>query len=383
MKSSWLPYDASLDDNTRKGVANLMRTFLYIIPILAIFLATIDFIYGFTSIALTTLSVPIFCAASLYFLNKGQINVSMIIITAIMIVATSIICFIGGGIHEIGIIIFPVIVFFSSLVMNIRGVVITTSIVVVCLALIVLEEHLNIFPGNEPVASLVNLTICLTVLILHTFITFSFTSITKNNLLRIRQELHNQEQYKEGITQNLDEKTELLRLVHHRVKNNLLLINSLIELEAYGKPEVKLEFKEITDSIHTIARAHDPLYHTDDYKQVSIRPYLEKMIASFIQSRSIKAMELQLSDFLIYHQKALLLGIILQKILSSIQSLESHELKIEMEKIGESFILKIVAQNKQAIEVTDTAMIQSLIRKIEGQLTMSKKSISISFSATD
>lgn len=383
MRSAWLPYDESLNEYSHKEVTNLMRIFLYIIPSIAVALATVDFMFGYTKIALTTLTVPFFCLIAILYLNKGHVNTAMIIVTSIMLTATSIICFWGGGIHEVGIIIFPVIVLFSSLVMNLRGVIITTVLVVLCLALIVLEEQQNIYPSDAPATSWVDLAVALSVLIIHSFMTFSFANITKNNLRRIREELQNQKRYKKEIAENLEEKTQLLRLVHHRVKNNLLLINSLIELEVYGKPEVKLEFKEISDSIHTIARAHDPLYHTEDYKQVSIKPYLEKLIASFAQSRMVKDLEIQIEECLIFHEKALLLGIVLQKILVSIKLKDISELAIQLKCTGENGQLAVVAKNGGDMLIEELSLVELLTKRINGKLAIADQRISIDFPVND
>lgn len=377
MKSIWLPYDDSLDQYSRQEVTNLMRTFLYIIPGIAVTLATIDFIFGYTSIALTTLSVPLFFWTSMYFLNRGKINTAMIIITSIMIIATTAICFIGAGIHEVGVVIFPVIVFFSSLVMNIRGVIVTTSIVIIALGLIVLEEYINIFPKEAPVSGWVDLIVALSVLIIHSFMTFSFSSITRDNLSRIRKELRNQERYKIEIQENLHEKTELLRLVHHRVKNNLLLINSLIELEAYGNPEIKEEFSEITQSVHTIARAHDPLYHTEDYKQVEIKPYLEKLITTFAQSNVIKELETKIDECLIFHESALLLGIVLQKLLSSIQQIESMHIKINLESKKDQLRLEVRAKGEEKLLINKASIVDLLIKEANGELALTSDRIEL------
>lgn len=379
MKSLWLPYDDSLDHSSRKEIVNLLRIFLYIIPGIAVILASIDFIFGYTNIALTTLTVPVFCGASMIFLNRGNINTAMAIITSVIIIATSVICFFGSGIHEVGIVIFPVIVFFSSLLMNTRGVIITFSIVVVCLGLIILEEQLNLLPKSNHVVTWIDLMVMLTVLIIHTFITYSFSSITKDNLHRIRKELRNQERYKEEISGNLEEKTGLLRLVHHRVKNNLLLINSLIELEAYQKPEIKEEFKEITDSIHTIARAHDPLYHTDDYKQVSIKPYLGKLVTSLVQSNAIKGIEIHLEDCLVFHEKALLLGIVAQKILTSISSLELHDLQINLVSNADELTFEILTRNENALILKNTSLVELLVDKLNGTFEINPNKLSLSF----
>lgn len=380
MKSSWLPYDEMLDQYARTEITGLMRIFLYIIPSIAVVLSTVNFIIGNTNVAITTLLVPIFCIPSLYFLHKGYINSSMIIITSIMIITTSIVCTQGARVHEVGIIIFPVTVFFASMVMNLKGVILTISAVAICLAIIVFGEQFGYFENSTHEPGWVDLLVVLAVLIVHTFITFSFSRITRNNLSKVQVELQNQKHFKEEISENLSEKTELLRLVHHRVKNNLLLVNSLIELETYEKPEIKQELKEVIESIYTIARAHDPLYHTEDYKQVSIKPYLEKLIATFVQSNAVKGLDTKFEDYLIFHEKALLLGIILQKILSSISRLDEMTLTVSLELNNNHLELCVMSKADHQLELNNTSLIQLLVEQIDGKMMMSSNEVLISLS---
>ncbi|MEO9482080.1 MAG: histidine kinase dimerization/phosphoacceptor domain -containing protein [Ekhidna sp.] len=378
MKLDWQAYKIS-DHYAKKEVANQLQLFLYVIPVIAIILALVNLILGLTEIALATLMVPFFCGISLVALKKGYINTSMILIVSIMMVSTSIICILGSRIHEVGIIIFPVIVIFSGLVMNFRGVVITTSVVLFCIALIVFGDLWSFFPESEIKESKwLELAVVISVIIIHTFITYSFSRITRRNLSKIQDELKNQRRYKNEIAENLSEKTELLRLVHHRVKNNLLLVNSLIELESYGQPQVKNELKEITESIHAIARAHDPLYHTDDYKQVAIRPYLEKLINNFIQKNQVKSLNIEIEDCLIFHAKALHLGIIIQRILSCMQNLPLMELSVRLRKSSNQIHLDIYNQSENEFALKDTPSIKLLINESEGKVEIDERKVAIS-----
>ncbi len=375
MFSDWLPYDNTIDQYARNEIKNLMRMFLLIIPSVAIVLSTVNFIYGQIDVAMATLGVPVFCLLAWHYLNRGHMNISMIMITSIMIIVTSVICFLGARVHEVGIIIFPVIVFFASLVMNVRGVIVTITAVSLCLALLVFGEQYHVFPSQTHARSWVDLLVVLSVLLIHVFMTFSFSGVTRDSLKKVQMELENQRLLKDEIAENLTEKTELLRLVHHRVKNNLLLVNSLIELEAYERPAMKSHLKEVTDSIYTIARAHDPLYHTDDYKQVSIKPYLEKSLASFVQSHTIKGLEIHLEDCLIFHEKALLLGIILQKSMSAIDRLESMILEIELKYNDDLLQLKLSSLNQKPFKFSDKSLIQLLIKQIGGTVEINSNGL--------
>lgn len=381
--SSWLPYDHKLDQESLREIISLIRSFLYIIPGISVILAVIDFSIGLTDIALVNLTVPVFCAISLIALNRGHINLSMIITVAILIISTTGICIIGYQIHEIGIILFPVIVLFSSLVMNVRGVVITTLSVILCLALIVFGGIENSVTDISPRAQWVDLIIALIVITLHIFATYRFSNITKNNLRRAKSELRVQKRYKNDIAENLEEKSELLRMVHHRVKNNLLLINSLIELETYGQSKAKEHLQEITESIHTIARAHDPLYHTKDYKRVSIKLYLEKLITSLSQTLGFIRVEIDITDRFISHEKALLLGIITQKILNTLKTPEDLEILIEMKNQEDDFTLTVRTMNEIKLVLEEASLIHLLTKELECDLFIEDTEVRIIFEAEE
>mgnify|MGYP001792436611 FL=1 len=180
---------------------------------------------------------------------------------------------------------------------------------------------------------------------------------------------------------NLDDKTDLLRLVHHRVKNNLLLINSLIDIETYSQPKVKEDLTDLTQSIHTIARAHDPLYHSPDYKQVAIKPYLEKVILSHVQTLGIKGMEIQLDDPLIFHEKAILLSLIIQKIISNIETADLDSLRISLKAIDRNIVLEIAISNQHPIGTHHNTLIAELVKGLDGNVAFKPSEISVAFDA--
>ncbi|SNT13202.1 Histidine kinase [Ekhidna lutea] len=377
--TKWLPYDQTLDNYSRNEISNLLRIFLYTIPIVAIILSVVNFSLGFTHIAIVILSVPTFCGLSLIALNRGHINLSMITLISVLIAATTMSCVLGNGIHETGAMVLPVIVLFSSLVMNVRGVIITTATVILCVAYIVFGEAYGFYPvRNTPNARFLDLIVVLSVTTIHIFVTYNFSNITKNNLRRVKSELENQKRYRDEMKENLDEKVELLRLVHHRVKNNLLLINSLVELETIEDKEARKDLLDITESIHTIARAHDPLFHSEDYKQVAIKPYLEKMISTLSMSAGFKNVYADLQDGELHHEKALVIGMILQKILNQLLEPRKNELKIVFSLNEAQMKLDIASLNGQ-FQFTNLGLIELLSREIEGEISTSSKGAVLTF----
>ncbi len=84
------------------------------------------------------------------------------------------------------------------------------------------------------------------------------------------------------IDDNLDEKDTLLREIHHRVKNNLQIIISLLNMQ-----ERKVESEEAINAvvetrarINAIAIVHRGLYESKDLRGVEVRPFVDRLISS-------------------------------------------------------------------------------------------------------
>ena len=79
----------------------------------------------------------------------------------------------------------------------------------------------------------------------------------------------------------LDEKTALLKEVHHRVKNNLAVVSSLLSLKAGATdiPDCRLALAESQQRIRSIALIHEQLYSTEHLDRVDFARYAEQLVA--------------------------------------------------------------------------------------------------------
>ncbi|MBF0466727.1 MAG: hypothetical protein HQK94_16785 [Nitrospirae bacterium] len=94
----------------------------------------------------------------------------------------------------------------------------------------------------------------------------------------------------EQTRRNLDEKSTLLKEIHHRVKNNLQIISALIGLQAEKiSDKAALEaFEETIYRIKALALVHEEMYGTDNLSQIDFHEYTENLIASFINLHNNK-----------------------------------------------------------------------------------------------
>jgi two-component sensor histidine kinase/ABC-type amino acid transport substrate-binding protein len=113
-------------------------------------------------------------------------------------------------------------------------------------------------------------------IILFTVILLVAASITLHNYDLKKQV---KEQTKD-LKSSLDEKEILLSEIHHRVKNNLAITSSLLQLEMMQIE--KIEVIEILSNslmrIKSIALVHENLYETYDFKRIPFHTYLEDLI---------------------------------------------------------------------------------------------------------
>ncbi len=91
----------------------------------------------------------------------------------------------------------------------------------------------------------------------------------------------------EKILQSLEEKEVLLREVHHRVKNNLSIISSLLNLQAeriQTPEEAVAAFLNSKDRILAMALVHEELYKSGDFSRMDMARYLEDLTQSLISA---------------------------------------------------------------------------------------------------
>jgi two-component sensor histidine kinase len=92
------------------------------------------------------------------------------------------------------------------------------------------------------------------------------------------------------IETSLREKEILLKEIHHRVKNNLQMISSLLSLQTdYIKDEHALDaVKESRNRVHSMALIHQNLYQEDDLTGIYVHEYIGKLCDNLFNSYNIR-----------------------------------------------------------------------------------------------
>ncbi|MBU3916326.1 DUF3365 domain-containing protein [bacterium] len=103
---------------------------------------------------------------------------------------------------------------------------------------------------------------------------------------KLNNKIIEHEQAEEQIKAALKEKETLLQEIHHRVKNNLAVISSLLSLQARKTEDntVKAVLQDSQNRVQAMSTIHETLYRSHDLSQIDMRDYFTKLFSILFQS---------------------------------------------------------------------------------------------------
>jgi len=130
------------------------------------------------------------------------------------------------------------------------------------------------------------------------------------------------ERYKaeKRIKESLKEKETLLREIHHRVKNNMQIIQSLLNLQVTRIKEEKAQrvLQESQGRIKAMSMIHEHLYQSETLAQVNIKEYIEKLLEDLVIFYKAKIKKkLEIENIHLDIDTAIPLGLIINELVTN------------------------------------------------------------------
>ena len=154
------------------------------------------------------------------------------------------------------------------------------------------------------------------------FATFDFIPGTKKSLISLI-DITERKKAEILLKASIKEKELLLREIHHRVKNSLQIISSLLSLQAdeIDDKEIVERYNESENRIHTIALVHESLYNSNDISEINFHDYVESLVQNIKDSYNVNIknikITLELDDYELGIETAIPLGLIINELVSN------------------------------------------------------------------
>lgn len=131
-------------------------------------------------------------------------------------------------------------------------------------------------------------------------------------------------QMKAQLETSLNEKEVLLREIHHRVKNNLQVVSSLLylQMEATNHEQTREVLQESQNRILSMSMVHEQLYRSINLAEINIAEYTEGLINHLLSASQMEngqvSRRLDVEPILLSIDQAIPYGLLLQEILSNV-----------------------------------------------------------------
>jgi len=197
----------------------------------------------------------------------------------------------------------------------------------------------------------------------------------------------------EQIQRDLQEKNVLLKEIHHRVKNNLQVVSSLLSLQSRKLKDLQstLAFQISIKRIHSMALIHEILYKSQALASINFSEYIKSLSRDLIMAFSEEtkkniSLNYNVKDIKLGIDTAIPTGLILNELITnsfkhafperqrgkiniSIKRLGDKSYHLEFKDDGVGFQVNINFDNTESLGLT---LIKILTSQIEGTLSMER-----------
>jgi len=192
---------------------------------------------------------------------------------------------------------------------------------------------------------------------------------------------------KQALAKALDEKNLLLKEIHHRVKNNLQLVSSLLTLQGQSitDDEALKAINEGKNRVRSMALIHQDLYQTENITDVNAETYLLKLCNELFDTYNINTSDIVLQTDIealnVDVDTLIPLGLILNELITNalkyaFEPQQKGLISIQLKEVDKALQL-VVADNGKGYDLNEVnplsfgnKLVSSLIQQLDGDMTV-------------
>ena len=193
------------------------------------------------------------------------------------------------------------------------------------------------------------------------------------------------------LKSSLEEKEVLLREIHHRVKNNMQIISSLLNLQSRHLNDEKTVnvLKESRNRVRSMAMVHEELYRSHDLSKIDFADYIQRLLSGLFSSYGVDydfiKSEINVEDILLTIDIAVPCGLVINELISNslkhafVQG-QKGKISLKFHSDCEKYILTVADDGigiPENIDLENTKtlglqLVNTLVKQLSGNITIYK-----------
>ncbi|MBN3906868.1 MAG: PAS domain-containing protein [Nostoc sp. NMS1] len=207
-------------------------------------------------------------------------------------------------------------------------------------------------------------------------------------LVAVQQDITEHKQAEEKIKASLKEKEVLLQEIHHRVKNNLGIVSSLLQMQCRRTqdPVVTAILRDSQNRIASIALVHEKLYCSEDLADIDFAQYIPDLITHLFDSYNVNSsqihLDIQVDDASLDIETAIPCGLIINELVSNALKYAfvaniRGKIEVKFYQESESILTLIIRDNgiglpenfdSKKAKTLGITLVQGLVKQLRGKL---------------
>ena len=218
-----------------------------------------------------------------------------------------------------------------------------------------------------------------------------FSKMTDNEVIVLARNVTETIEYEYMLVESVKEKEILLKEVHHRVKNNLQVINSILNLQSsyVDDPKTLEIINESQNRIRSMSYIHESLYQTKDFSAINFADYITNLVQNLVHSYQLYQdkidLKLNIEPVKLALDQAIPCGLILNELVSNalkyaypqdqkgqivIEVYEkNNRLSIGVEDFGIGLPQDFQIENSESLGLS---LVHTLVDQLDGELILKR-----------
>ena len=315
---------------------------------------------------------------------RGYLNRSIIIVSVLFTILLTVLCTLGNGIHDIGLIGFPIIIGFSSIILDFKQLIYTSLLCILGLIWLVLGDIGGLYvPITASPGNMGDFIISSLLILMGGLVAFSLTSNMKNSLKRVNDEVELSRSGSKRLADEIESKQEIIEETHQAVLKSLTYIQHLIDFKHDESNEIAPTYDSVKRKILVIECAHEILLNAGAPIILDLKLLVQSIFSRFEKDMSTKMLHIDLNTDSCFTSldEAINFGICIIELAYTADSFCHESLSVKLD-IVERKVDFILSGSDELSKIDKPGMVIDLLTKqLKGTLRKEANSITLSFTS--